>query len=101
MEPLGAAMDLGSIQEAVKEVTAELSFLPLWVITGIILALAVIVGLIINGLVRRVIARIFAGRPFVISLIERVRALTRLAFAVLALALVLPAVHLPPDVEAA
>ena len=91
-------MELHSIQDAVNAVKGALSFLPGWAVKGIVLALAVVAGLVIHWLLRRIALRVFARRPFVVSLIERVRPLTRLAFAALALALVLPGVRLPPDV---
>ncbi len=93
-------MEPSSIQDAVNEVIGALPFLPGWAVTGLVLALAVVAGLIIHALLRRLTTRAFAGRPFVLSLIERVRTLTRLAFATLALALVLPVVRLPPDIAA-
>jgi small-conductance mechanosensitive channel len=93
-------MEPGSIQNAVSEATKALSFLPGWAVTGAALAATVVAGLIIHWLLRRLAARVFAARPFVLSLIARVRALTRLAVVALALALVLPVVRLPPDVAA-
>jgi small-conductance mechanosensitive channel len=92
-------MELG-IQDAVNQVRGALSFLPGWAVAGLILALAVVASLIVHWLLRRLAARLLARRSFALSLIERVRALTRLAFAVVALVLVLPAVHLSPDVAA-
>ena len=105
-------METGSIRDtianAVSRVTEALAFLrtflptflPPWALTALVLALAVVAGLIVHWVVRRIMRRAFAGRPFVLSLIEQVRALTRLAFATLALVLVLPAVNLPPDAAA-
>jgi small-conductance mechanosensitive channel len=97
-------MELGSIRDAiydaVSHATTALSFLPQAAVTGLVLALAVIASLAVHWLLRRAVWRAFAGRPFVLSLLERVRALTRLTFVTLALALVLPAVSLPPDIAA-
>jgi len=91
-------MDFSSIQDAVDAVKGALSFLPAWAVKCIVLALAVVASQIVHALLRRLVARLFKGRPFVLFLTERVRPLTRLAFAALALALVLPALQLPPDV---
>jgi len=93
-------MELGSIQNAINDVARALFFLPGWAVNGLVLALAIIASLAVHRLLRRIMWRAFAGRPFVLSLLERVRALTRLAFVTLALALILPAVSLPPDIAA-
>jgi small-conductance mechanosensitive channel len=97
-------MQLSSIQNAINDavaaVTAALAFLPPGSVTALVLALTIIAALAAHWGLRRIIMRAFAGRPFVLSLIERVRALTRLAFITLALVLVLPIVSLPPEVAA-
>jgi small-conductance mechanosensitive channel len=94
-------MDPGSIEDAVSDavgrVTGALSFLPGWAVTCLVLALAVVAALVVHWALRRIIRRAFAGRPFALSLIQQLRALTRLAFVALALVLVLPALSLPPD----
>jgi small-conductance mechanosensitive channel len=91
-------MDLDGIETAVRDVTNALSFLPTWADTGLVLILAAVISLAIHMVVGRITRRALAGRPFVLSLIERTRALSRLAFVTIALALVLPALNLPPDV---
>jgi small-conductance mechanosensitive channel len=89
-----------AVIDAVNRVTGALSFLPDWAVTGLILALTVVGALVVHWALRRILWRAFARRPFTLSLMERVRALTRLAFVTLALVLVLPAVNLAPDVAA-
>src|SRR5262249_60727221 len=49
----------------------------------------------------RITRRALPGRPFALSLIARTHGLSRLTFVTLALALVLPAVKLPPDIAEA
>jgi small-conductance mechanosensitive channel len=92
-------MTFDSIQDAVNTVTKALSFLPGWAVSTIILALAVVCSLVVHRLVRWALHRSLSRHPFVLSLIERVRALTRLIFVTIALALVLPGVNLAPNVE--
>ncbi|HEY1545011.1 MAG TPA: mechanosensitive ion channel family protein [Xanthobacteraceae bacterium] len=93
-------MQLGSIHDVVNEVTGALTFLPDWAVAGLVLVLAAVAALVIHWVLRRIVLRVFAARPSVRSLIDQAHALTRLAFVTLALALVLPAVRLPPDVAA-
>ena len=94
-------MELEGIQTAVASVKSVLSFLPGWAVSGIVLALAIIAGLAIHSAVGRITRRALAGRPFALSLIARTHGLSRLTFVTLALALVLPAMKLPPDIAEA
>jgi small-conductance mechanosensitive channel len=80
----------------VHEVTDALSFLPGWAVAAIVLALAVVASLAVHWLLARLIRRAVANRAGVVSLVAGTRALTRLAFVIIALALVLPAIDLPP-----
>jgi small-conductance mechanosensitive channel len=89
-------MEPAAIDDAVHGVTNALSFLPSWAVAAIVLALAVVASLAVHGVLGHLTRRAFANRPGVISLIARTRALTRLAFVTIALALVLPAIDLPP-----
>jgi small-conductance mechanosensitive channel len=93
-------MEPAAIQDAVRDVTDALSFLPNWAVGTIVLALAVVASLAVHGVLGRLTRRAFANRPGVISLTARTRALTRLAFVTIALALVLPAIDLPPGAAA-
>ena len=93
-------MEPAAIQHAVHEVSNALSFLPSWAVGGIVLALAVVASLAVHWAAGRLARRAFVHRPGVQSLLTRVRPLTRLAFVTVALALVLPAVDLPPGVAA-
>ena len=93
-------MEPGAIETAVRDVSNALSFLPTWAVAAIVLGLAVVAGLAVQGVLSRLVRRAFAHRPGVLSLLERTRALTRLAFVTIALALVLPAIDLPPGVAA-
>jgi small-conductance mechanosensitive channel len=93
-------MEPAAIQDAVRDVTDALSFLPNWAVGTIVLALAVVASLAVHGVLARLTRRAFANRPGVISLMARTRALTRLAFVTIALALVLPAIDLPPGAAA-
>jgi small-conductance mechanosensitive channel len=90
-------MELDDIGTAVRDVTNALSFLPAWADNGLVLVLAAAISLAIHMVLGRVTRRALAGRPFVLSLIERTRGLSRLAFVTIALALVLPTINLPPD----
>jgi small-conductance mechanosensitive channel len=93
-------MEPAAIQDAVRDVTDALSFLPNWAVGTIVLALAVVASLAVHGVLGRLTRRAFANRPGVISLMARTRALTRLACVTIALALVLPAIDLPPGAAA-
>src|SRR5262245_47824070 len=96
----GAGMEPAAIQDAVRDVTDALSFLPSKAVAAIILVLAVLCSLAVHWVFGRVARRAFAQRPGVIALVARTRPLTRLAFVTVALALVLPAVDLPPGAAA-
>ncbi len=85
-----------AIEDAVHEVADALSFLPSWAVAAIVLALAGVASLAVHWVLGRLTRRALANRPGVISLMVRTRALTRLAFVTIALALVLPAIDLPP-----
>ena len=85
-----------AVENAVREVTDALSFLPAWAVAAIVLALAVVASLAVHWLLARLIRRAVANRAGVVSLVAGTRALTRLAFVIIALALVLPAIDLPP-----
>ena len=87
-------MEPESIQEGVDAVTRALSFLPREAVEAIVIALAIVASLAVHQLLRWVAHRALAGRPFVLSLVERVRALSRLAFVTIALGLVVPALDL-------
>jgi small-conductance mechanosensitive channel len=93
-------MEPATIQDAVREVSNALSFLPGWAVGAIVLALAVVASLTVHWAVERLSRRTFARRPGVQALVASTRALTRLAFVTIALALVLPAVDLSPYVAA-
>ncbi len=85
-----------AIEDAVHQVADALSFLPSWAVAAIVLALAGVASLAVHWVLGRLTRRALANRPGVISLMVRTRALTRLAFVTIALALVLPAIDLPP-----
>jgi small-conductance mechanosensitive channel len=85
-----------TIQDAVHDVSNALSFLPTWTVGVVVLALAVITSLAVHAVTGHLARRAFAHRPGVLSLINRTRPLTQLAFVTIATALVLPAVDLPP-----
>src|SRR5690242_14053096 len=89
-----------AVGNAVHEVTDALSFLPGWAVAAIVLALAVVVSLAVHWLLGRLMRRAVANRAGVVSLVAGTRALTRLAFVIIALALVLPALDLPPRAAA-
>ena len=92
-------MELGGIQTAITDVKDTLSFLPGWAVGAIVLALAVLVSLGLHLALGRIGRRALAGQPFLLSLVERTRALSRLALVTIAVGLVLPAVSLPANVE--
>ena len=91
-------MELSSIHAAVGDISNTLSFLPNWAVGCLVLGLAAVISLALHAGLRRLARRAFAGRPFLLSLAAQTRGLTRFAFVTAALALVLPAVPLPPDV---
>jgi small-conductance mechanosensitive channel len=93
-------MESDNIQAAVSDIANTLYFLPNWAVGGLVLALAVAISLGLHVFLRRLTRRALAGRPFLLSLAAQTRGLTRFAFVTAALALVLPAVHLPPDIAA-
>jgi small-conductance mechanosensitive channel len=91
-------MEPDAIQTAVRDVANALFFLPGWAVAAIVLALAVVASLAVHWALGRVMRRALARRPGVLVCLERTRTPTRLAFVTIALALVLPAVDLPPRV---
>ena len=91
-------MEPVAIQSVVRDITDALSFLPGWAVAAIVLALAVVASLAVHWAVGRLARRALAHRPGAVALMARSRALTRLVFVTIALALVLPAVDLPPRV---
>jgi small-conductance mechanosensitive channel len=94
-------MQPDALQVAVSGIAAALSFLPGWAVAAIVLALVVVVSLVVHWVLGRLLRRALARRrPGALALLERTRTLTRLAFVTIALALVLPAVDLPPHVAA-
>ncbi len=93
-------MEPAAIQDAVQAVTDALSFLPSWAVGAIILGLTVLASLAVHAALRRLARRIFARQPGMLSLLARTHQLSRLAVVTIALALVLPAVDLPPRLAA-
>jgi small-conductance mechanosensitive channel len=93
-------MEPAAIEDAVHVVADALSFLPSWAVAAIVLALAAVASLAVHRVLGRLTRRAVANRPGVISLMARTGALTRLAFVTIALALVLPALSLPPRAAA-
>src|SRR5690349_24677547 len=91
-------MEPESIQDAVHRVANALSFLPSWAVGVVVLALAVVASLAVHVVISHLVRRAFAHRPGALSLLNRARPLTQLAFVTIALALVLPAVDLSPGV---
>jgi len=90
-------MEFHGIQNAVQNVSNALSFLPSWALGTITLVLAFVIALVIHALLTRLIRGAFRRQPALLSLIAQTRALTRLAFVTVAVALVLPLVSLPAD----
>jgi small-conductance mechanosensitive channel len=93
-------MEPTAIEDAVREVSNALSFLPVWAVGAIVLALTVIASLAVHWGLRHLAQRAFAHWPGIVSLLARTHTLSRLAVVTIALALVLPAVNLPPRVDA-
>ena len=94
-------MELRGIQTAVQGVTKALSFLPGWAVGPIILVLAVLCALVVYALLSRLSRPLRRRQPAIESLLARTRGLTRLAFITVAIAVVLPLVHLPADLTEA
>jgi small-conductance mechanosensitive channel len=92
-------MEPRTVQDAISAVMHTLSFLPTPAVDAIIIALAILASLAVHQLLRGLLRRSLKQRPFMLSLVERVRALTRLAFATIALELVVPALRLSPNVS--
>jgi small-conductance mechanosensitive channel len=90
-------MEFHDIQSAVQRVSNALSFLPTWAVGVIILVLAVVIALAVHAVLARLIRGVSRRRPAVLSLVAQTRGLTSLAFVTIAIALVLPLVHLPAD----
>jgi len=91
-------MEPSTIQDAVHDVSNALSFLPSWAVGAVVLALAVVASVAVHAVVGHLARRAFARHPGVLPLLNRARPLTQLAFVTIALALVLPAVDLPPRI---
>lgn len=91
-------MESRGIASAVQDVANALSFLPGWAVGPIILILAVVLALGVHAALRRLSRRPLARHTTLLSLLRRTRSLSRLAFVTIAIALVLPLVHLAPDV---
>lgn len=94
-------MELRGIQTAVQDVAEALSFLPGWAVGPIILVLAVLCALVTYALLSRLTWPLRRRQPAVQSLLARTRGLIRLAFITVAIALVLPLVHLSADLTEA
>src|SRR5712691_3759857 len=92
-------MELDGIERAVRDVSNALSFLPDWAVSDIILLLTIVISLGLFSLLTRLARRALARRPLVASLLERTRGPLRLAFATIAVALVLPAISFNYQVE--
>jgi len=90
-------MELG-IQTAVRDVSNALSFLPNWAVSAIVLVVAIMVSLGVFALSARIARRALASRPFVASWLDRTRGPFRLAFVIIAVALVLPAISVNDEV---
>jgi small-conductance mechanosensitive channel len=90
-------MELG-IQTAVNDVSNALLFLPNWAVSGIVLILAIMVSLGLFAVSARIAHRALAARPFLASWLDRTRGPLRLAFVIIAVALVLPAISFNAEV---
>src|SRR5689334_24955964 len=90
-------MEFRGIDTAVQKITDALSFLPGGAVGPIILLLAVVIALLIHALLGRLIRRTLEDQAALQRLGARSNALTRLAFIMIAIDVVLPLVHLPAD----
>ena len=93
-------MEPEAVQDTLHKVANALFFLPKWAVGVVVLALAVVASLAVHAVVSHLARRAFAHHRGVQPLLNRIRPLTRLAFVIVALALVLPAVDLSPGVAA-
>ncbi|HEY2135785.1 MAG TPA: mechanosensitive ion channel family protein [Xanthobacteraceae bacterium] len=89
-------MELGEIQAAVTDTVTALSFLPGWAVATIVLVLTVVLASGVHAVLVRMARRAFARRSFLLSLVARAGGPVRLAFVVLAVVVVLPALPFDP-----
>ena len=91
----------GFIDRASTRLTALLAWMTPNVAALMVLALAAACALAVHALITRVLRRFLRGRgPYLRSFLSQARSLTRTAFLLLALGLVLPTVPLNPDARA-
>jgi small-conductance mechanosensitive channel len=88
------------IQAAVRDITNTLSFLPAPLAGTVVLVATVIGAVAIHAVLSALTRRALAHRPHLRSLLARTRGPVRLAFVVVAVGLVLPALPLSPDTRA-
>ena len=89
-------MEPQKLRAAVRDLTDALFFLPGPAVDALILLVAVLAGIVVHFVLRLLLRRALAHQPFALSLVERVRVLSGLAFATIALGLVVPALDLSP-----
>ena len=82
---------MDELRSALISVRNWLAWLPDPVVSVLILALAVVIALALHHWLRNLIHRLLAGRyPFLLSMFDRMRGLTRLALLILALIIAIP-----------
>jgi small-conductance mechanosensitive channel len=90
-----------NIQTWLSQATAWLAWAPTWAAIVVLIAAAVLAGLTFSAIFVRVLRRLAGkGNTFAQGLLVRVRGVVRLAFVVLASALMLPLATLPPELAA-
>ncbi len=81
---------------------SALSFAPAWAVAALLLAGAVVIAVLLHAAVSALLRRLLRSRqPYLNSILRATQSPTRLALILVALALVLPAAPLGPDVAAA
>ena len=75
------------------------SYAPAWVVSLIIVIVALLVALAMHAVILVVARRVLGGRPYLRTILEATKEPTRLAFMIAALAIALPTVPVDSDTE--
>src|SRR4029079_19246157 len=92
---------MDSLKAALTSVKDLLDWLPDLVVALLILAIAVLLALALHRWARKLVRRAIAGRyPFVFSVFNQTRGLTKAALLILAMMIAVPVAPLPPETAA-
>src|ERR1700722_4964888 len=92
---------LATVRDAFMALRDALAFAPSGIIGVLILALAAVIAIAVHEILVRLLRRAFGDRqPYLRSLLRAISGLTRLAFLIIALVIVLPVAPIDPFVAA-